>query len=68
MRRLVMLLTLGLLVALGGCSISISGECRKMGFAPGSSAYQTCASTILQRRNDLSNQLNERYSHGSDGG
>ena len=66
MRRLVMLLTLGLLVALAGCSIS--GECRKMGFAPGSSAYQTCVSTILQRRNDISNQLNERYSHGSDAG
>jgi hypothetical protein len=66
MRRLVMLLTLGLLVALAGCSIS--GECRKMGFAPGSSAYQTCVSTILQRRNDLSNQLNGRYSHGSDAG
>ena len=66
MRRLVMLLTLGLLVALAGCSIS--GECRKMGYAPGSSAYQTCVSTILQRRNEISNQLNERYSHGSDAG
>jgi hypothetical protein len=64
--RLAMLSTLGLLVALAGCSIS--GECRNMGYAPGSSAYQTCVSTILQRRNDISNQLNERYSHGSDAG
>jgi hypothetical protein len=65
MRRLAMLSTLGLLVVLAGCSIS--GECSKMG-APGSSAYQSCVSTILQRRNQISNQLNERYSHGSDAG
>lgn len=64
--RLAILSTLGLLMALAGCSIS--GECRKMGYAPGSPAYQTCVSTILQRRNDISNQLNERYSHGSDAG
>jgi hypothetical protein len=51
--RLAMLSTLGLLVALAACSIS--GECRKMGYAPGSSAYQTCESTILQRRNEISN-------------
>jgi hypothetical protein len=65
MRRLAMLSILGLLVALAGCSIS--GECRKMG-APGSSAYQSCVSTILQRQNQLEDQLNERYSHGSDAG
>jgi hypothetical protein len=55
--RLAMLSTLGLLVALAGCSIS--GECRKAGYGPGSSAYQTCVSTISQRRNEISNyQLN----------
>jgi hypothetical protein len=65
MRRLAMLSILGLLVALAGCSIS--GECSKVG-PPGSSAYQSCVSTILQRRNEISNQLNLRYSHGSDAG
>jgi hypothetical protein len=65
MRRSAMLSTRGLLVALAGCSIS--GECSKMG-APGSSAYQTCVSTILQQQNGLSNQLNDRYGHGSDAG
>jgi hypothetical protein len=65
MMRLVILSTLGLLVALAGCSIS--DECGKMGYAPGSSAYQTCVSTILQRRNDISNQINRRQ-HGSDAG
>ena len=63
MRRLAMLSTLGLLVALAGCSIS--GDCRKVG-APGSAAYQSCVSTITQQRNQLSNQISERYSHGSD--
>ena len=53
MRRLAILSTLGLLVVLVGCSIS--GECRKMG-APGSSAYQTCVSTILQSQNQLQDQ------------
>jgi hypothetical protein len=61
MRWLAMLSTLGLLVALAGCSIS--GECRRMGFAPGSSAYQTCVSTILQQRDQLSNYQN-RMQHG----
>jgi hypothetical protein len=65
MRPLAMLSTLGLLLALAGCSTS--GECGKMG-APGSSAYQTCVNTILQQQNNLSNQLNERYGHGSDAG
>jgi hypothetical protein len=64
--RLAILSTLGLLVALAGCSIS--GECRRIGYAPDSPAYQSCVSSILQQRNDISNQLNERYSHGSDGG
>ena len=59
--RLAMLSTLGLLVAIAGCSIS--GECRKMGYAPGSSAYQTCVSTITQQRNAISNQINRRQ-HG----
>jgi hypothetical protein len=55
--RLAMLSTLGLLAALAGCSIS--DECRKSGYAPGSSAYQTCVSTMLQRQNEISNyQLN----------
>ena len=58
--RLAMLSTLGLLVAIAGCSIS--GEC-KMGYAPGSSAYQTCVSTITQQRNAISNQINRRQ-HG----
>jgi hypothetical protein len=60
--RLAMLSTLGLLVVLAGCSIS--GECRKMGYAPGSSAYQTCVSTITQQRNEVSNEQNEWHSHG----
>jgi hypothetical protein len=51
--RLAMLSTFGLLVALAGCSIS--GECRKKGYAAGSSAYQTCVSTIMQRQNEISN-------------
>jgi hypothetical protein len=65
MRRLAMLTTLGLALALAGCSIS--GECRKMG-APGSSAYQTCVSTILQRQNQLQDQRDRSDWRGKETG
>jgi hypothetical protein len=54
--RLAILSKPGLLVTLAGCSIS--GECRKTGMHQ-AFAYQTCVSTVLQRRNEISNyQLN----------
>lgn len=65
MWRLAMLSTLGLLLALAGCSIS--GDCRKMG-APGSSAYQTCVSAILQRQNQLQDQRDRSDWRGKDNG
>jgi hypothetical protein len=39
---------------------------RRMGFAPGSAAYQTCVSTITQQRNQLSNQINQMQHGGFD--
>ena len=60
-------LCVGLIFVALAAGCSISGECRKMGYAPGSSAYQTCVSTITQRRNAISNRIN-RMQHGSDAG
>lgn len=65
MRRFAVLSTLGLLLALSECSIS--GECRKIG-APGSSAYQACVSSILQRQNQLQDQRDRSDWRGRDSG
>ena len=65
MRRAAMLSTLGLWLVLAACSIT--GECRKMG-APGSSAYQNCMSTILQRQNELQDQRDRNDWRGRDNG
>jgi hypothetical protein len=60
MRRVATWSSLGLFLALAGCSIS--GECRKAG-PPGSANYQTCVSTILERQNQLQNQRDREDAH-----
>jgi hypothetical protein len=52
MWRLAMLSSLGLFLALAGCSLS--SQCRNAGPA-GSAAYQSCVSNILLQQNQLQN-------------
>ncbi|MBV8119611.1 MAG: hypothetical protein JO081_06715 [Alphaproteobacteria bacterium] len=65
MRRAAMLSALGLLLALGGCSLS--SECRKAG-PPDSAPYNACISAILQQQNELQNQRDRWDWRGRDNG
>jgi hypothetical protein len=58
-------MALGLLLALGGCSLS--EQCRDAG-APGSAANQACVDRILQQQNLLQDQRDRWDFRGRDAG
>jgi hypothetical protein len=65
MWRLTIVVALGLLLALAGCSLS--EQCRNAG-PPGSAANQACVNRILQQQNLLQDQRDRWDARGRDAG